>query len=120
MTADDARRHHRNTTIDFGSVSLTGQLLFDPGTAVLELLTDEGPETISIDLSQPYGILPELGNVIVKDWSEHSGLAQRLDDQGIVKIVRQHRVLPHGAGGYPLVAYEVEVLEPADRPHHRK
>lgn len=97
------------TTIDFGSLTLTGILEFDAGDCCLVLYTDEGPEPISTDLSY-YGYLPDFGSVFIKDWSEHSGLAQRMADAGLVEITRTLELSPMGPGGHRVRAHEVIVL----------
>lgn len=106
MSHDDPRTP---VTIDFGSVTLTGLLEHDPVQNSLALLTDEGAEIISTNLIDAYGIVPEPGNVIIKDWSEHSGLAPRLEAQGLATIVQRHAVYPQGRGSYKLDAYEIRL-----------
>lgn len=84
-------------TIDFAHISLTGVLTvikggYPNGEDALVLETDEGPETLSVNL-KPY---PETWvqtstpkddpQFFIKDYSEHAGLAERLQSQGIVKI----------------------------------
>lgn len=106
MSAIDS---HQPVTINFGSAALTGTLQYDHVNADLALLTDEGTEQISTDLMHSHGIVSAPGNIIIKDWSEHSGLAQSLADTGLVTLIEEHTIRPHGAGGYSLTAYEVQL-----------
>ncbi|MDO4254318.1 MAG: hypothetical protein Q4C81_04110 [Kocuria sp.] len=89
--------------VDFGAIELTGSLHHDDAQRDLVLLTDEGPERVSVSL-QGYGLVPAPGRVFVKDWSEHSGLAQRLQEAGLARIVGSVVV-----GPFSSTAYEVEV-----------
>ncbi|MFE4332520.1 hypothetical protein ACFRQM_24775 [Streptomyces sp. NPDC056831] len=68
------------------------------------LETDEGPEYISVNLKS-CGITPELGNVFIKDWSEHAGLTARLEQAGLVQPLHELTV-----GSFGSTAYEVEVM----------
>lgn len=82
--APTVREH---AAVDFGhDLVLEGQLKHDPSQNLLVLITDEGAERLSISLEQ-YGISPAPGNVFIKDYSEHAGLAQRLVAAGLVTIV---------------------------------
>ncbi|MFD4245803.1 hypothetical protein ACFWP3_30050 [Streptomyces sp. NPDC058525] len=93
-----------DVTVDFGCIELTGALVHDNETRVLELKNAEGPaEPISISL-QGYGLMPEPGNVFIKDWSEHSGLTARLARVGLVTPLHALTV-----GPYRSTAYEVQV-----------
>lgn len=79
-----ARKH---AAVDFGhGLVLEGLLEHDPSRDLLMLITDEGAERLSISL-ESYGISPAPGNVFIKDYSEHAGLAQRLVEAGLVTIV---------------------------------
>ena len=90
-------------TIDFGTIELTGSLQHDNEYQTLTLLTDEGPELLSVNLLA-YGFLPMPGNVFIKDWSEHEDLTARLEGAGLAKRVRKVVV-----GPFRSTAYEVEV-----------
>ncbi|MFD7540176.1 hypothetical protein [Streptomyces sp. NPDC059819] len=93
-----------DVTVDFGCIELAGTLVHDDELRVLELKSDEGSaEPISISLLG-YGLMPEPGNVFIKDWSEQSGLTARLARAGLVKPVRELTVGPFDAK-----AYEVQV-----------
>lgn len=90
-------------TLAFGAVELTGSLLHDRSHDMLELIDAEGSESLATSL-RGYGLLPAPGNVFIKDWSEHSGLAASLEAQGLVKRVRELSV-----GPFSSTAFEVEV-----------
>ena len=92
-----------SVVVDFGVIALTGTLHHDDARRALVLLTDEGPERISVNL-EAYGLVAEPGRVFVKDWSEHVGLAERLQQAGLVRIVRSVAV-----GPFASTAHEVEV-----------
>lgn len=90
-------------TVDFGAIELTGSLHHDDAQRALTLLTQDGPERVSVNL-EAYGLIPGPGRVFVKDWSEHSGLAARLAEAGLVEIIGSVLV-----GPFSSTAYEVEV-----------
>lgn len=89
--------------VDFGVITLSGTLHHDDAQRALWLLTDEGPEHIPVNL-QAYGLAAAPGHVYIKDWSEHAGLAARLAEAGIVRIV--DRVV---VGPFASAAFEVEM-----------
>lgn len=90
-------------TIDFGTIALSGTLQHDSVNQTLMLLTDEGPELLSVNLLD-YGLIPMPGKVFIKDWSEGEGLTTRLEAAGLAKRVRKVIV-----GPFRSTAYEVEV-----------
>lgn len=91
------------------SFALTGALVWHVDQHALTLETDEGPERLSINLSA-YDLHPMgLNHVFVKDWSEHSGLADDLVAKGLATIVRRVRV-----GQFSSLAYEVAIVLPDD------
>ena len=90
-------------TVDFGNIELSGSLRHDTEYQTLVLMTDEGPERLSVDLLS-YGFIPAPRNVFIKDWSEHQGLTARLEAAGLVKRVRSVVV-----GLFLSTAHEVEV-----------
>lgn len=94
-----------DTTVAFPvGIELTGRLIHDTERSVLVLETDEGPEPLSISLAS-YGLRPADGCVFVKDWTEHAGLAESLEKQGLVEI--KDRLV---VGRFNSTAYEVRVL----------
>lgn len=92
-------------TVDFGSIEITGTLVHDDEQRALYLIDDEDgiPEDLSTSLAA-YGVTAEPGHVIIKDWSEHAGLTERLQRAGLVTPV--HRL---AVGPFASTAYEVEV-----------
>lgn len=82
-----------DVTVTFHGLTLAGQLIHDRAAGVLELETDEGPEQLSTDLSV-YGLPTGLGDVWIKDWTEHEGLAQGLVEQGLGEIIGTAEVGP--------------------------
>lgn len=94
-----------DTTIAFPfGIERTGRLIHDAERSVLRLETDEGPEPLSINLAR-YGLRPADGCVFVKGWSERAGLAESLEEQGLVEIKGRLVVGPFNSP-----AYEVRVL----------
>src|SRR4051794_32303852 len=77
----------------FGGIYLDGYLDHDDDRRHLALMTDEGPEYISTDLSM-YGLTAEAGRVYIKNWTEHCGLAVSLAEQELVTIVDRVYVGP--------------------------
>lgn len=96
--------HTKNdVTIDFASgLSLTGTLVYD-SYEVFALETNEGNEYLSTNLDE-YGYLKGAGQVYIKDWSEHTGLAADLESKGLVRILDSVKV-----GSFGSTAYLVEV-----------
>lgn len=92
-----------DVAIDFGSVELTGTLVHDDEGRSLMLMTEEGPERISVSL-EGYGLVPGPGHVFIKDWSEHAGLAESLQAAQLVKIVSSVNV-----GPFATAAHKVQV-----------
>lgn len=90
-------------TIEFSAIELTGSLHHDDKHRTLTLMTDEGPERVSVNL-EAYGLVAEPGHVFIKDWSEHSGLAASMQRAELGRIVRSVVV-----GPFSSTAYEVEV-----------
>lgn len=68
-------------------------VLVDPATAEEEVLT--------VNLLSS-GYVADPGEVFVKDWSEHSGLAAALVAARVAKHVESLRVGPHGATAHRL------------------
>ena len=94
------------TTLDLGDYQLTGTLApvtYVDGTPGLQLITDEGPEILSVNLAF-YGRYPRSANhIFVKAYSGHENLARELERQGLARIV-DHVPIGYGHG------YEVELL----------
>lgn len=65
--------------------SLTGTLSeghYGDGSLALQLFTDEGPETLTVNLIA-YGLTAPPGHVFVPDYSEHAGLPAALAAAGV-------------------------------------
>ncbi|MCR1163172.1 hypothetical protein NEK97_17040 [Paenarthrobacter sp. UW852] len=92
-----------SVAVDFGVIELTGTLQHADAQRSLVLLTEEAPERISVNL-EAYGLVAGQGRVFIKDWSEHAGLAERLQEAGLVHIMRSVTV-----GPFASTAHEVEV-----------
>lgn len=82
----DSIHRKSDVTIDFGLILLDGELVHDDEHRELHLLADEGIEHLSVNLGT-YGVTAAPGHVFIKDWSEHHGLASRMQDAGLVEIV---------------------------------
>lgn len=92
-------------------VTLTGTVEYDPSQNALTIMcpdTDES-EVLTVDLTQ-YGYVAFPGEVFVKDWSEHSGLAGAIQAAGIATVVEQITV-----GPFESTAYRIR-LNQADEP----
>ncbi|WP_051847115.1 hypothetical protein [Streptomyces sp. NRRL F-5053] len=92
-----------DVSLTFGSVELTGSLEHDDKRRSLVLMTDQGPERISVNLTE-FGLTPASGHVYIKDWSEHSGLTAALERAGLVELVAKIVLGPYTE------AFEVAVL----------
>src|SRR5699024_151427 len=86
-------------------VTLTGHIRHDRGAGTLDLLDEQGVERLSTDLSV-YGYVAEPGQVFIKDWSEHAGLADALVLARVVSPLESLRVGPFSSR-----AYRVRVLD---------
>lgn len=98
-----------NVAIDFGSITLTGDLVHDPAQHDLYLQTEEGNEDISVAL--PAHGLPADDCVFIKSWSGHSGLAKNLEAAGLVEVVRNFEIPAPFNSALPVT--EVRVLSPS-------
>ena len=74
-------------------------LALDPATGESEVLTTRLPD---------FPLLPD--EAVVKDWSEHSGLARALTEAGVVELVDAIAV-----GPFASTAHRVRVLTAGDR-----
>ena len=84
------------------NVTLSGVLSYNPARASLIVADHETgeAEVLSVDLTV-YGYVAAPGEVFVKGWSEHSGLATALEMAGVARIV------------------ETVIVGPFDSPAHR-
>lgn len=102
------------TTIDFGhhdlllhDIVLSGQVTFDRTRQLLEIRdTDGDSEVLNVDMTM-HGYVCFPDELILKDWSEHSGLTAALVDVGIVM-----RTETIAVGPFDSRAYRVLVLDP--------
>lgn len=78
--------------------ALHALVALDPDTGESEVLTTRLPD---------FPLLPD--EAVVKDWSEHSGLAHALDDAGVVQLIDAIAVGPFAA-----TAHRVRVLTAED------
>lgn len=87
--------------LEFAGVTLEGALDFDPEAPALFLADRNSGETevLSINLHAE-GYTPNLCEVLVKDWSEHHGLAAALVDKGLARITGSVLVGPFSARAY--------------------
>jgi len=73
--------------LEFAGVILEGALGFDPEAPALFLTDCHSGETEVLSLNlHAEGYTPNLGEVSIKDWSEHHGLAAALVDTGLARI----------------------------------
>ncbi len=93
-----------NVSIPLESTTLVGDVLFDPEQELL-LVDQEGypVEFLNTDLSV-YGLFATEDSVWIKGWSEHSGLAQALENAGVISITRSVTV-----GPFSLPAFQAKI-----------
>lgn len=102
------------TTIDFGhhdlllpDFVLSGRVVFDRGRQLLELHEPTGDsEVLNTDLTL-HGYVTFPDELLIRDWSEHSGLCGALVTAGIVMRTETLRIPPFDSR-----AYRVLVLDP--------
>ena len=97
---------HKNVSVDFPGITISGEVLYFEDKNALVLMNDEtgGIERLSVNLDA-YGLTPHPGHVFIKDWSEGAGVAASLADTGLVEITDSHTV-----GPFSSTAYEVRVV----------
>jgi hypothetical protein len=77
----------------FPHITLTGHIRHDRGAGTLDLLDEEGVERLSTDPSV-YGCVAGMGEVFIKDYSEHAGLPTALEEAGLVDLIQHVAVGP--------------------------
>lgn len=99
--------HHDLLLEDF---VLAGRVTYDRRRQLLELHDPEGgTEVLNTDLrSEGYICFPD--ELILKDWSEHSGLCQALVDAGVVMRTESLRVGPFDSRAYRCLVLDPEVV----------
>lgn len=90
-------------------MTLTGDIVYDPRRRVLELRDpEEGSDVLSLDMSY-YGYVTGPGEVWIKDWTEHEGLADALVMAGVVMTVESVRIGPFSSRAYRVLVLTPEV-----------
>ena len=99
--------HHDLLLPDF---VLTGRITYDRRRQLLELHgPDSDSEVLNTDLrTEGYLCFPD--EVILKDWSEHSGLCQALVDAGVVMRTESLRVGPFASRAYRCLVLDPEAV----------
>lgn len=82
-------------------LTLIGKVEYNPGLQALTItdLTTGEEEVLSVNLTD-YGYIAFLGEVFVKDWSEHQGMPAALEQAGIATVVAPVTVGPFGSTAY--------------------
>ena len=86
-------------TLAFGddpTNTITGELVYDTSYRMLMLHNEEGVEYLSTNLDAD-GFIAEPGQAWIKDWSEHTGVAQQLINANVADEVRRVTVGPFRA-----------------------
>lgn len=97
--------HHDLLLPDF---VLTGHLTYDRRRGLLELHGPDGiAEVLNTDL-RAEGFIAFPDEVLVRDWSEHAGLAGALVDAGVAMRTESFQVGPFSSR-----AYRLQLLDPA-------
>lgn len=103
-------------TIDFGhhdlllsDFVLSGQVTFDRARQLLTISEPTGDsEVLNMDATaEGYVCFPD--ELVIKDWSEHSGLTSALVDAGIVMRTETIAVGPFDSRAYRVVVLDPEV-----------
>lgn len=106
--------------LHFNEIELIGRIEYDPGQHALAIIdpTTGEEEVLTVDLlSSGYVAFP--GEVFVKEWSGHTGLAQALVHNRIAEIVEPVRVGPHAQTAYRLRIREHPLAFPTEERHSR-
>lgn len=112
-----------NALLSLTSLDRAGEIRYDSRQHALVLIdpTTEEEEVLTMNLLSS-GYVAEPGEVFVKDWTEHSGLAAALVAARVATHVESLRVGPHGATAHRLrildVANDVDDLPEASTPGH--
>lgn len=99
-----------NALLSLTSLDRAGEIRYDAQQHALALInpTTGEEEVLTLSLLSS-GYVAEPGEVFVKDWSEHSGLAAALVAARVANHVESVRVGPHGA-----TAHRLQVVVAAD------
>lgn len=100
----------RQVALHLPEMTLTGDITYDRRRRLLELHDpEEGSEVLSLDMSY-YGYVTGPGEVWIKDWTEHEGLADALVMAGVVMTVESVRVGPFSSRAYRCVVLTEAVV----------
>lgn len=89
-----------NVTVTFPYLTITGDIEYDSVQDALAVIDpEEGPEVLTVDLTSA-GYVAAPGEVFIKDWSEHEGLAKSLASAGVVEPIGTVTVNPFGSTAY--------------------
>lgn len=99
-----------NALLSLTSLDRAGEILYDSRQHALVLVdpATAEEEVLTVNLLSS-GYVADPGEVFVKDWSEHSGLAAALVAARVAKHVEGVRVGPHGA-----IAHRLRIIDEAD------
>lgn len=112
-----------NALLSLSSLDRAGEIRYDSRQHALVLIdpTTAEEEVLTMNLLSS-GYVAEPGEVFVKDWTEHSGLAAALVAARVANHIESLRVGPHGATAHRLrvldEANSVEGLSEASTPGH--
>lgn len=86
--------------VDISRIPGTEELVhvrFDPHGELVEILYDDGSyDVISVNLISQ-GYMPLMGHAFIKNYSENSGIVEKLEAAGIVEPVKRIHLPPFGA-----------------------
>lgn len=92
----------QRVTLRLPHVDLYGDLTYDPAARHLVLIHPDGEHhDLSTDLLV-YGYMPWVGETLVKDWTEHSGLTDALVMAGVATVLDRFEVGPFNSRAYRL------------------
>ncbi|WP_404465277.1 hypothetical protein LG274_02780 [Micrococcus antarcticus] len=100
----------RSVALHLPGVTLTGTVHYDRRRSALWLEDEHGErERLSVDLGE-YGLVAVLpGEVWIKDWAEHAGLAGALVDAGLVMTIDRAYVGPFASRAYLCLVLDPEL-----------
>lgn len=99
-----------NELLSLTDLDRAGEIHYDSRQHALVLVdpTTGTEEVLTVNLLSS-GYVADPGEVFVKDWSEHSGLAAALVAARVAKHVESVRVGPHGA-----IAHRLRIIDEVD------
>lgn len=88
-------------TLRLPHCTLRGEIRYFRSSSMLELIssTTGDSEVLSVDLVS-HGYVATSGQVWIKDWSEHAGLAHALVEAGVITTIHHVTVGPFGSKAY--------------------